>query len=150
MKRLTEERLGRIGIPKVPTDGGLQVDRRWKTYFTAPKEGAPPDWIAPGFALPMRFVVKAQRDELDVTVTVGIRDRKAIVTKLEVTGGDFGVTTEQLRSIPLRELVADGARRLVLHAKPGEEPVAAQKHTKESDAAIRKAVRYVKVPGGRP
>jgi hypothetical protein len=123
------------------------MDAKWMVEVVAPvPREVKPAWIGPGFALPSRFQLLASKEELNATVEVRIVDGRAVVTKLSISSGDAGVTTTELRSIPLREFVALGARMLLLHAEPGQKLVAGGKHDEESLAAIRKAVGFVGVP----
>lgn len=103
-------------------------------------------FVDTGYALPPKFEMLATRGELQARIAVRVIGERAIVAKLSITSGAAGVTTAELRSIPLREIVAKGARELLSRADPSGHMESGFKHDKRSLAAVRKAVGYVKVP----
>jgi hypothetical protein len=122
------------------------MDNGWRVDAIDPGLKYRHEWIDAGYALPAKFSVLASREELEAKVDVRIADGRAIVAGLHITSGAAGVTTTELRSIPLREIVAYGARMLLSHGAPGSPMASELKHDERSLAAIRKAVGYVAVP----
>jgi hypothetical protein len=115
--------------------------------------------IAPageGYAIARSFTVSASRSQVEADVLVEVVGGKAITREVTIRTPDArGVTSNTLRSIPIRDFVAQGVRNQLLRVGPRTESGAVvmvlawmEGFTEADAAAVKALVGYVDVEVG--
>jgi hypothetical protein len=83
------------------------------------KTSSPPTMLDGGYAIAATFSVRAETEELDLVAEVAVTDGKVRTTSLTVATNDTrGVTSTTLRSVAIRDIVAEGVYHELLRVVP--------------------------------
>ena len=112
--------------------------------------GGVPDYVPleGGYAVPRRIVSTGSKGDLRVTVESEVIDGSAVVGKVTVeTDAEGGVTQAMLREVPIRDVVANGAKAHLARveiAGKGARIAPVKTYGEDEAAAISRLVGYLR------
>jgi hypothetical protein len=151
------KRVGRVAARSctvyafMPFSSPIMAKLRWRENELLPGGVA---HVAPGFALPRHFAVRADVEDDDfgallVEVEVELREERARARRVSVeTERDVGIGSGTLRAVPVREVIFKGVVQALLRIELTEDGPAYQQGTfgeltDEEHAVVKRLVGYV-------